>query len=261
MHQDNYFVYTHTRLDTNEVFYVGIGKIPGLNRIRGNNTKYSRAYEKTKRHKFWKNIVCKTDYKVDIVYETTNEEIAKLKEIELISFYGRRCCDNSGTLVNFQPGGEMSTGPKSFGIRINQLNKETKEVIKVWNELKDIENQLGYLKTNIIKCCRKKQLTAYGYMWEYTDDRSYDYIRPTAARKKNTNRRVGIDVFTKDGVLYKSFTTQEEAALYFNIHRTTVHKYLSSKHSNQHSYFTFKYKTWNPEKAKELGLSESRLNN
>lgn len=257
MHQDNYFVYTHTRLDTNEIFYVGIGKTPPAHKVGGHNTKYSRAYEKTKRHKFWKNVTNKVEYKIDIVYESSNEEAVKLKEIELISLYGRRCCDTLGTLVNFQPGGERSTGPKSYGIRITQFNIDTKQVIKVWDELKDIETELGYLKTNIIKCCRKKQVTAYGYLWEYTDDRSYDHIRPTAARKKNTNRRVGIDVFTKDGVLYKSFITQEETANHFGIHRTTLHKYLNK--GNQHSYFIFKYKSWNPVEAKELGYSESRL--
>ncbi len=264
MHQNNFYVYTHTRIDTNEVFYVGIGKTPSTNRVHGHNTKYSRAYEKTKRHKFWKNVTNKTDYKVDIVYETSDEKAIKIKEIELISLYGRRCCDISGTLVNFQPGGERGGGPRFYGIKINQLDKNTKTIIKVWNELKDIQTETGFLKTNIIKCCRKKQLTAYGYIWEYADNRSYDYIRPTTARKKNTNRRVGIDVFTKDGVLYKSFTTQEETALYFGIHRTTLHKYLSNKHHNQHSYFIFKYKKWveeHPEEAKELGLSQSRLNN
>jgi len=242
MHQDNYFVYTHTRLDTNEIFYVGIGKTPPAHKVGGHNTKYSRAYEKTKRHKFWKNVTNKVKYKVDIVYESSNEEAVKLKEIELISLYGRRCCDTSGTLVNFDPGGGRSGGPRSYGIKVNQLDINTKQIIKVWDELKDIETELGYLKTNIIKCCRKKQVTAYGYLWEYTDDRSYDHIRPTAARKKNTNRRVGIDVFTKNGVLYKSFITQEETANYFGIHRSTLHNYLNK--DNKHSYFIFKYKQW-----------------
>lgn len=243
MHQNNYYVYTHTRLDNNEVFYVGIGKSAPINKIKGYKTKYTRAYEKSKRHKFWKNITNKVKYKVDIVYETFDEEAIKLKEIELISFYGRRCCDFSGTLVNFQPGGERSTGPKFYGIRINQINKDTKQVIKVWDELKYIEAKLGYLKTNIVKCCRKKQITAYGYIWEYTDNRSYDNIRPTTARKKNSNNKVGIDIFTKYGMLYKSFTTQRETALYFGIHISTVNNYLHNK--TKHPYFIFKYKKWN----------------
>jgi hypothetical protein len=244
MHQDNFYVYTHTRTDINQIFYVGIGKTPPIHKVYKHNTKYSRAYEKAKRTKFWKNIVNKTEYKVDIVYESSNEEEVKLKEIELISLYGRKCCDDSGILVNFSLGGNRHGGIKNRGIKINQIDINTKKIIKVWDELKDKQNELKFLKTNIIKCCRKKQITAYGYIWEYANDRSYDNIRSTTARKKNTNRRVGIDVFTKDGTLYKSFVTQEETSKYFNIHISTIHKYLNDKFPNKHPYFIFKYKKW-----------------
>jgi|688.fasta_scaffold09189_9 hypothetical protein len=242
MHQDNFYVYTHTRLDTDQVFYVGIGKTPKPNKVWKHNTKYSRAYEKAKRHKFWKNVTNKVEYKVDIVYESSNEEIVKLKEIELISLYGRRCCDASGTLVNFDPGGGRAGGPRSYGIKINQLDKNTKNVIKVWNELKDIEAELGYLKTNIIKCCRKKQVTAYGYLWEYTNDRSYDHIRPTAARKKTNNNRVGLTVtnkITNEKIFFRSIG---EASKKMQYHRSTIQKYLSKK--NENKTFVFEWNKW-----------------
>lgn len=260
MHHNNYYVYTHTRLDSNEVFYVGIGKTPPSNKVWQHRTKYSRAYAKSKRHKFWKNVINKVDYKVDIVYETSCEEQVKLKEIELISLYGRRCCDTTGTLVNFSAGGDRTDGPRNFGIKVTQKDLKTKEVIKIWPELKYIEQQLGYLKTNIVKCCRKKQRSAYGYIWEYSDNHFFDSIKPTSARKKNTNRGVGILVYNKEGQLIHTFRTQEETASYFGIHRTTLHRYLHDK--IKHKYLTFKYNTWielHPKEAKDLGLSETRL--
>lgn len=238
----NYFVYTHTRSDTNEVFYVGIGKSPSANKIKGFKTKYSRAYEKTKRHSFWKNIIKKTDYKVNIVYETSDEKAVKLKEIELISFYGRRCCDASGTLVNFDTGGSSNKGPKSRGVKINQLDKTNKKIIKIWNELKDIQNELGFLKTNIVKCCRKKQLTAYGYMWEYHDDKNFNNIYATAARStKNSKNRIGIIATNKKTLEELLFRDQNSCAKYFELHRSTIHHYLHGE--SNHKLYNFRYRT------------------
>ena len=49
-------IYRHIRLDTNEVFYVGIG-----------NEK--RPYTKHRRSGFWNNIVNKTEYEVLKLYK------------------------------------------------------------------------------------------------------------------------------------------------------------------------------------------------
>lgn len=43
---NNYYIYKHTRLDTNEIFYIGISKTKN----------YKRAFDKSKRSIFWKNI-------------------------------------------------------------------------------------------------------------------------------------------------------------------------------------------------------------
>lgn len=260
MHHNYYYVYTHTRQDTGEVFYVGIGKREQRYQDASGRSKYARAYAKTKRSKFWKSIVSKTDFTVNIVFETTSEAKVKLKEQELIKQYGRRCCDKPGTLVNFTSGGDRADGPRNFGIRITQRDLKTKEVIKIWDELKYIEEQLGYLKTNIVKCCRKSALSAYGYIWEYTDDRSFDNLRATAARKKTSNKGAGILVYNRSNELLHSFPTQDEAAAYFGMHRSTIHRYLNG--IIKHKYLSFKYNSWiehNPAEAKELGFSEHRL--
>lgn len=97
-------VYRHIRLDKNEPFYIGIGSI-------------KRAYEKSRRNKYWKNIVNMTEYRVDILFEDLTWEGACEKEIEFIQIYGRKDL-NSGTLVNMTDGGEGAGG------RI--LSKETK---------------------------------------------------------------------------------------------------------------------------------------
>ena len=90
-------VYKHIRLDTNEVFYIGIGR------------NIDRAYSKYNRTKYWHNIVDKVGYVVDIIYDALDWETACNTEIKLIKEYGRRDL-NTGTLINLTNGGEGLNG-------------------------------------------------------------------------------------------------------------------------------------------------------
>lgn len=96
-----FYVYRHIRIDTNQVFYIGIG-------IKYKN-KYVRVYDTTNRNKFWRNVVNKTDYKVEIIFDNITWEEAKRKEIRLIKLYGRRDL-KQGSLVNLTNGGDGSVG-------------------------------------------------------------------------------------------------------------------------------------------------------
>ena len=93
------YVYTHTRLDTNDIFYIGIGNV----------SNYKRAYNIHNRSNHWKKIISKTDYRVDIIYDNITWEEACKKEIELIAFYGRINLGN-GKLCNYTNGGNGTLG-------------------------------------------------------------------------------------------------------------------------------------------------------
>ena len=84
-------VYRHIRLDTNEVFYVGIGK--------GN-----RPYHK-RRNRIWNSITKRTDYRVDVIFDDMTREEACEKEREFIALYGRIDL-KTGTLANLTAGGD-----------------------------------------------------------------------------------------------------------------------------------------------------------
>src|SRR6478736_5046825 len=88
-------VYRHRRLDTNEVFYVGMGSL-------------RRAYESTlsqKRSLEWIRIVKKHGYIVEIVMDNiTQEDALELEEL-MIKEYGRKN-KGLGLLVNYTDGGE-----------------------------------------------------------------------------------------------------------------------------------------------------------
>ena len=93
------YVYRHIRLDTNQVFYIGIGS----------SSNYQRAKVKTNRNIYWNRIVNKTNYKIEILFDELTPEQAKLKEIEFISIYGRRNL-KQGSLVNLTDGGDGGCG-------------------------------------------------------------------------------------------------------------------------------------------------------
>ena len=88
----NKVVYFHKRKDTNEVFYVGIG-----------NT--NRPYKKTGRSDWWKRIVKKYGYTIEIVHEGLTWDKSVEYELKYIKDFGRKDL-GLGPLVNLTDGGE-----------------------------------------------------------------------------------------------------------------------------------------------------------
>ena len=106
-------VYEHLRNDTNEVFYVGIGKEEG------------RAYNKTDRNPHWKRIVGKVGYRVNIIHKDIDWEKACEIEKSLIKEYGRKNL-GLGNLVNMTDGGDGA-----YGVLVSE---ETRQKISVANK-------------------------------------------------------------------------------------------------------------------------------
>ena len=199
--------YRHRRNDTNEIFYIGIGK------------KDNRAYIKSNRSDWWKRVVNKVGYTVDIIANNISWEDACELEMFLISEYGR--VDNkTGQLINQTNGGDgndywlgkkrskktidkirgtqegkvtsqetkdkisksnkgntkskehinnMSKGKiGKYGISIIQLTKNN-EFIKEWKCIRDAARYLGDVNKNahILKVCKGERKTAYNFKWEY----------------------------------------------------------------------------------------------
>ncbi len=99
-----HYVYRHVRLDTGEVFYVGIG----VKNLKGKKaeTVYKRAFshKKGSRSNFWFKVAKKSKYEVEILFECISLEEACKKEAEFIRLYGRKDL-KTGTLVNLCEGG------------------------------------------------------------------------------------------------------------------------------------------------------------
>lgn len=116
------YLYRHIRLDKNEPFYIGIAK--------NDDFSFTRAYYKykSKRNKIWLDIINKTSYEVEILFEDLTWEQACQKEIEFISLYGRIDL-KTGTLANMTKGGDGMIGvirSEEYKLKLSERQKDGK---------------------------------------------------------------------------------------------------------------------------------------
>jgi hypothetical protein len=129
----SHYVYRHIRKDTGEPFYIGIGT------KSDKQSEYYRANSKHRRNNFWKSVVNKTDYEVEILLESDDYEFIKQKEIEFISLYGRRDL-GKGTLVNMTDGGDGFIGVIQTLETINKIKAKLKGKKHTEERLEKLKN-------------------------------------------------------------------------------------------------------------------------
>lgn len=268
-----YYLYRHIRLDTNEVFYVGIGKKSKT----GRKFKYKRAYDFAQRSKFWKRIYNKSrkNIKVDFLLESDDKGFIKQKEIEFVALYGRRNL-GLGNLVNLTNGGDYPS-EQSFSEKRKLKLKELKKgfipcdkffqnsreihIIKVYqydlngNFIKEFESLTEAAKscssftTNISKCCKGKFHTAGGFIWRYF---KLDKIEAAKVSWKNK-----IYKYSFDKELITIYDNSTEAALFENLHYSTIQDYCRRNSSFNKNYF-FSY--IEPKLIKNENIFKQKIN-
>lgn len=241
MKEEVFYLYRHIRLDKNEPFYIGIGKVYRPNAVNYEDY-YSRAFQKTKRNRFWNFVVEKTEYEVEILFECSNRETVIQKEIEFIALHGRRDL-GKGTLVNLTDGGDGmtnniqsketiqkrsdlyyqgKTGLKSLKGGDSPLAKKFIEVAtgRVFNSGTESAEYLGISVGNFLdqlSTTDRDNKTGFRYL---EDDLNKEYI----CRKRHRK------IFD-----YSNESTIEsvcEAVRIYGISRSMLRGYLSGKYKN-----------------------------
>ena len=122
-------LYRHIRLDKNVPFYIGIG------------VDKHRAIRKSYRNKIWNDIVSKTDYRVEILFEDLTKEQAVEKEFEFIKMYGR-INNSTGSLANLTDGGDnFGKTPWNKGMKYSDEKVEQMRQISLSNGSKPPSRQ------------------------------------------------------------------------------------------------------------------------
>jgi len=187
-----FYIYKHIRLDNGEVFYVGKG--------------YGyRAWSESGRNSYWRNIVSKCGYRVEIIIDNLTEIKSFEKEKEHISFYkSQNLCKANLTL-----GGEgisglapwnkgktgvfseettqklrNATGGKNNPFYGKKHTQETKDKISNANKGKTSwsKGKTGVYSEELLKQMSKSHM---GYIWK---EESKQKLIKTQTGKKHTKQ-------------------------------------------------------------------------
>ena len=203
------YIYKHIRLDTNEVFYIGIGS---------DNT-YKRANLKKGRNIYWNNIINKSDYRIEILEDNISWEETLLKEVEYIKKYGRKDL-GLGSLCNLTDGGEGTVGKvmseelKSF--HRNTLNKHRKITAEINRKLKT-GSKLS--KETLLKLQGRKL--------------------SSKAKEKISNATSKKIICVEDNIEFNSII---EASIYYKVLPTSITNILTKRSKKLRNGKSFKYK-------------------
>jgi hypothetical protein len=205
------YLYRHIRLDKNEPFYIGIGS----------DAKYKRANSNNNRTKYWKNIISKTEYRVDIVIDDLSWEEACEKEKEFIAIYKRKSDD--GILCNLTLGGEGVYGLKH--------SEKAKELMSVQRKGRKQSEE------TIIK--RSKKLSGINnpnYGKKIPDYQKEIIASAQRGRVKSDLEKEAIYSKTRKKVLdmtsNKIYNSIKDAAQAFNICESTMSRRIKNSKNN-----------------------------
>jgi len=243
---NKFFLYRHIRQDLDTPFYIGIGT--KKQHFTSFKTEYRRAFEETNRTKHWDNIVNKTNYEIEILFESDDYNFIKEKEIEFITLYGRKDL-NLGSLVNFTNGGEGNFGRKftelqknacslrmlgqrrNPGKHIYQFNLQG-NFIKKWVCIIDAAKTLNIHGESISRVAKGKQIQTGNYLW------SYDlFLFNTKVLKESTKK---IFQYNINGDFIKEWKNIENMYKELNICKSSVYKCLKDISKTSHG-FIWKY--------------------
>lgn len=268
--QSRHYVYRLIRTDKNEPFYIGIG-------THRKSYSFQRAKCAYGRGKLWCAIASKSEYRVEIIFESNDYDHIKKQEQFFISLYGR-INTNTGPLVNLTDGGDGSINfkhtPESLkkmkGRVIKPISDETRRrmteallrrghrssnhpdsipiyqytlegvFIKKWDCMMDIERELGVTSTQTYRVCKNGTHHSCGSYWfkEYRGEIT-DFISP----KKVVTRKQVLAI-TPSGIILKEFKDLSDASISLFGDKSHTEQIGRScrKPEGFHSGYYFKYK-------------------
>lgn len=207
-------VYRHIRLDKNMPFYIGIGKT------------IKRAYTKFNRNNIWNNIVSKTNYDIEILFENLSWDEACEKEKEFIKLYGR--IDNgTGILTNQTDGGD---GNQNF-------SEETRKKISLANTgnqygkgWKPTDEQRKKMSEGLLgKKNSSKTKFAKGMIpWNIGTKGLVKPNKGSFTKENAPKAKKVIDITTN-----KIYNTIREAAIDLNLNEKSIYPMLAGKYKNK----------------------------
>lgn len=238
-----YYTYAHYTADTNILFYIGVGTILNTKTFK-ERTRYSRAYHTNGRNKYWKNVVNKHGFKVEILNLFETKEESLLEERNLISKYGKRI--NQGMLVNMSDGGEigpigrpnpMSEEQKRKLSEIKSLtlyvyNATTGSFIKEVKTIKKTAEFCGVTYNAVHSCMKTKNYTNGFFVFKDFKGTKLSYT----SKNLNFSSTLSKAVEARKGQEILSFKSIADCAKFLNRERSSVRQSIK-KGSKCNGYY------------------------
>jgi len=236
-----YYLYRHIRLDKNEPFYIGIGT--KLKNSLNKNTIYKRSCDSIKRrNKIWNCITSKTEYKVEILFESNDYEFIKSKEIEFIKLYGRIDL-KTGTLANLTDGGEGCLNKIVSLETKNKISKKNKGKVRTEKQIKSIRDRsiLAIINKDtkeifesITDAALSAKLSLPVFYYRLNSEVfkfNYEYLeKPNKIKREPKIGKVGVKI--QNLKTNEIFNTITEAANYENIDKYKFYSLIKKKNSD-----------------------------
>ncbi len=250
----NHYLYRHIRLDKNEPFYIGIATKKNQEYL-SYESEYSRAFSKQRRDsKIWKAIVKRTNYRVEILFESKNYLEIKEKEKEFIKLYGR-IDKKTGILANMTDGGDGTLGlivseetrkklrqanierVCDYGTKIYQYNLKG-NFIREWINITQAAKSINTCKSNLSKIIKTNSNGNFckGFYW--TNFLS-DKIECKKYRDDFRGNILMIDPLTNK--IHKTFKTKRKAVSFIGLrpkNQTPLRKAIR----DEIIYYNYKWK-------------------
>lgn len=131
------------------------------------------------------------------------------------------------TSPDFEFNKSLSKGNKVFQFNKNGI------FIKEWNSTQEAERKYNKKQSgdNIGSCCRKKQKSAYGYIWSYEPKLELEYYlnRDKKPIGFGEHKYIKVNQHTLDGTFIKEWNSRKEANEFYNIKNDNISKCCSNK--------------------------------
>lgn len=196
-----YFLYGHYKEDTNELFYIGIGK-------KHKGTRHSQIYQRAyqcspwSRNILWQRIYAKHGRTVKILYDNLTEKECKEKEIELISKFGR-IIDRSGVLCNISGGGEGRFKDKSNNKKIYVYNLQG-TLINTFPSCQDAAEYYGLEKSNVGAAANMKRISCGDLQFRYEYNKGLNLRNLSKSVRKVAKPIVCTNISTGQEITFSS---------------------------------------------------------
>lgn len=245
-----YYVYYHVRLDTNKIFYVGVGTKSPYGNI------YYRAYVKGQRNAHWKNIIKTVSYEVYIVKEFETKKEALIYETRLIQMFGLK--KEGFELVNIIKDSTLVMQSSDFGNFI-----PTKKVYKYTSEgvyLEEYPSVKLASKIHNLSRCSISNSIKYGngakagdFVWSFEKHEKLQFYRP----KKINKLSKPVFQYSLEGDFIKEWVNAEEAGKSINRSLSAIKGAIKGR---QLHCGGFQWKDYKADKIENLEVKNLKIN-